>query len=88
MNDLDTTSSKSDIQRLIDRIPGLFAELTKEPIRLIVNPTTGGRHHVRLCRDSDGTELMKTGVNGYEDRTEELRSKYIDDLTEAGIAVV
>jgi len=49
MTDLDTPSSKTGIQQLIERIPGLFEQLTKEPIRLIVNPTTGGRHHVRLC---------------------------------------
>jgi len=31
---------------------------------------------------------MKSGVNGFEGRTDELRNKYIEDLTEAGIAVV
>ncbi len=88
MINLDTFSSESDIQKLVDRIPGLLEELTKEPVRLIVNPTTHGRHHVRLCRDSDGAEFLKAGVNGFEGRTDELRSQYVDDLTEAGIAIV
>jgi len=87
MNHLENSSQKSNIQKVIYRIPGLLEILSNAPVTIQICPIDDPRKHdVFIIRD--GELLTQMLVGGYENRTEDLKSKIIDDLTEIGIAVV